>query len=200
MSNIPADHKEEPIRWYALWVYRSLVSPIMSMCSCDGVSYYRPMRLVERYTTGGVTYEEEAVLPNLLFVRATGKYLSELKQNSKNRGVAYCYPGTNVPMPIDDRSMQIFMLVVKAGAHHMEAVDLPIDKGDKVRVTDGIFKGAEGYIRRIHGSKRFVVAIEGVAAVAVTHVPRQFLERIAPLVSMHSDTSVANQNIERNGL
>lgn len=193
MATVGIAQKEEQIHWYALWVYRSLVLPIMSMCTCDGVSYYRPMRLVERYTTGGMIYEEEAVLPNLLFVRTTERYLHELKQNSKNRGVAYCYPGTNIPMPIDDRSMQIFMLVVKAGAHHMEAVELPIDKGDKVRVTDGLFKGAEGYIRRVHGSKRFVVAIEGVAAVAVTHIPRQFLERMEPSLPLQYVDSDKNQ-------
>lgn len=161
-----------------MWVYRSLVAPIIELCNSRSIEYYRPMRLAERYTDGGTTYCEEAVVPNLLFVRTTADNLPEIKRASRNRGSAYCYPGTYVPAPIDDKDMEMFMLVVKRGAQRLEQVDFPIDKGDKVRVTDGIFKGAEGYIRRVHGSRRFVVAIEGVVAVAVTHIPRQFLERV----------------------
>lgn len=172
------EYKDEQVRWYALWVYRSLVLPIVALCKQNNVQYYQPVRLVEQFTDSGVVYKEEVVLPNLLFVRTLPELLNEIKRVSKNRGTAYCYPGTSIPAPIEDKAMEMFMLVVKKGVHRVENVDFPVDRGDKVRVTDGIFKGAEGYIRRVHGSRRFVVAIEGVAAVAVTHVPRQFLERV----------------------
>lgn len=173
--------KPEQKHWYALWVYRSLVAPIIAMCDSAEAQTYRPMRLTERFTDGGIEYGEEALVPNLLFVKTTAEHLNEIKRLSKNRGSAYCYPGTYVPAPISDNDMEIFMLVAKKGANRLEQVDFPIDKGDRVRVTDGIFKGAEGYIRRVHGSRRLVVAIEGVVAVAVTHIPRQFLEKINPL-------------------
>lgn len=176
MSDFP--DKRITQRWYALWVYRGLVSPIVSLCEESNTESYRPMKLAEHYTEGGMEYKEEPILPNLLFVRTTGRNLREIQRLSNNRGHAYCLPGTNIPAPIGDREMEIFMLVVKKGAQKLECVNFPIDKGDRVRVTDGIFKGAEGYIRRVHGSRRFVVAIEGVVAVAVTHIPRQFLERV----------------------
>ena len=51
-------------------------------------------------------------------------------------------------------------------------------KGDRVRVTEGVFKGAEGYITRVHGTKRFVVVIEGIAAVATSYIPGKFLEKL----------------------
>ena len=172
--------RTENMRWYALWVYRSLVAPIVAICERSGAQTYRPVRLTEHFTDNGIEYREEAIVPNLLFVKTTAEHLNEIKRTSKNRGSAYCYPGTYVPAPISDSDMEMFMLVAKRGAHRLEQVDFPIDKGDRVRVTDGIFKGAEGYIRRVHGSRRFVVAIEGVVAVAVTHIPRQFLEKIGP--------------------
>lgn len=167
-------------QWYAMWVYRSLVTPIVEFCEKNGTEYYRPVRLAERYTSAGMVYSEVPVVPNLLFVRTSPSELADIKRVSNNRGLPYCYPGTYVPAPIADATMEMFKLVVKKGAQHLECVDFPLDKGDRVRVTDGIFKGAEGYIRRIHGSRRFVVAIEGVVAVAVTHIPRQFLERVNP--------------------
>lgn len=185
-------HTDTETHWYALWIYRNLVSPIITLCEVNGIQCYRPMRLVERVTAAGIDYEEEAALPNLLFVKTSEAFVKELKKITRNRGTAYCYPGTNTPEPIDERAMEIFMLVVSVGARHMEAVDLPIDKGDKVRVIGGIFKGAEGYIRRVHGSKRFVVAIEGIAAIAVTHIPKQFLERIEPSVTITPETARAH--------
>ena len=45
-------------------------------------------------------------------------------------------------------------------------------------VTGGIFKGAEGYIKRIQGNKRLVVSIEGVVAVATSYIPAVYLEKL----------------------
>jgi transcription antitermination factor NusG len=50
--------------------------------------------------------------------------------------------------------------------------------GDEVRVTGGPFKGAEGYIKRIRGNRRLVVALEGIIAVATTYIPGRFLEKM----------------------
>ena len=60
----------------------------------------------------------------------------------------------------------------------MEALAPDFVKGDKVRIKEGVLKGAEGYITRIHGTKRFVVTIEGIAAIATTFIPKQFIEKI----------------------
>ena len=164
--------------WYAMWVYRSLVSSITTICERDDMETYRPMRMGETFTDDGLEYEEQPLIPNLLFVKAPCEYVIGLKQMTRNRGMVYCYPGTISPAPIRDKTMEMFMSVVKCGARRLEPVDFPIDKGDRARVTEGVFKGAEGYIRRVLGTKLLVVAIEGVVAVAVSHIPRQWLERI----------------------
>jgi len=41
-----------------------------------------------------------------------------------------------------------------------------------------VFRGAEGYIARIRNAKRLIVAIEGVAAVATSYIPKDFMEKI----------------------
>jgi len=76
--------------------------------------------------------------------------------------------------------METFIWVTKTGCKSLEAYNIELVKGDRVRVIDGIFKGAEGYVCRVHGTKRFVVKINGVAAVATTYIPRGFLEKIQP--------------------
>jgi ribosomal protein L24 len=50
--------------------------------------------------------------------------------------------------------------------------------GDRVVVTDGPFKGAEGHIRRIKKDRRLVVAIAGVVAVATTYIHPSMLKKI----------------------
>ena len=50
--------------------------------------------------------------------------------------------------------------------------------GERVRVTEGPFKGAQGVIKRIKKDRKLLVSINGIVVVAVSHIPGQFLERI----------------------
>ena len=61
---------------------------------------------------------------------------------------------------------------------HLPEAPAELRRGDRVRVTEGVFKGAEGYIRRVKGNRRLIVSIEGVVAVATTYIPGCFLEKI----------------------
>ena len=73
----------------------------------------------------------------------------------------------------------MFIFVTTVGSRNLEAVDPALAKGDRVRITGGVFRGAEGYIARIRNAKRLIVAIEGVAAVATSYIPKDFIEKIA---------------------
>lgn len=69
--------------------------------------------------------------------------------------------------------MELFMQITSADTSDLEYFsDEAIDyrSGDKVRVTGGPFKGVEGYIKRIRGNRRLVVALEGIIAVATTYI------------------------------
>lgn len=174
------NENQDGAQWYALWVYRNLTAPVVEICRERSIEHYIPVRLVERFGSEGIEYREEPVISGLMFIRTTLRLLTEIQRLSMNRAIPYRHPGTSEPAAIDDRTMEIFIFVTRTGARQIEAVEPTMERGDKVRVTDGLFKGAEGYIRRVHGTKRFIVAIEGIAAIAVTHIPRQFLEKITP--------------------
>ena len=51
-------------------------------------------------------------------------------------------------------------------------------QGERVRVKEGPFKGMEGHIKRIKKDCRIIVSINGIAAIALAHIPLQFLERV----------------------
>ena len=57
-----------------------------------------------------------------------------------------------------------------------EAGELNLVKGQKVRITDGVFKGVIGEFVRIRHDRRVVVNIEGVMAVATTLIPPSLVE------------------------
>ena len=89
--------------------------------------------------------------------------------------------GKKIPSAIPDREMEIFMLVTSAGKAGLEYLgeDSPrFRKGEKVRVTGGQFKGAEGHICRIKGDRRLIVSIQGLCAVATSYIPQCYLEKI----------------------
>ena len=50
--------------------------------------------------------------------------------------------------------------------------------GDRFKVTEGIYQGLEGYVKRIKHARKFIVCIEGVVAVAISSIHPKFLERI----------------------
>ena len=121
------------------------------------------------------------IIGSLVFLQATDEYLSRFEQDNFSRLWLYRDPLTRKPAPIPDREMEVFIFVCSAGKQGLTYLgdDKPeYHQGDRVRVTDGPFKGAEGHIKRIKKDRRLVVSISGVAAVATTYIHPQFLETI----------------------
>lgn len=116
----------------------------------------------------------------LLFVHAPKDALPKI--NELARGTAMFYTnGNGMPARIPDREMATFKLVTSSGDLGLEYLaegTIAYKVGQHVRVLDGVFKGAEGYICRIRGNRRLVVSISGICAVATSYIPVSFLERI----------------------
>lgn len=169
--------------WYAYRVYHNKMKEIKETVVRDGFSYYIPMRPVRKDGTYNMSAEEvfseEPVIPSLIFIHSTKEYMQAIRRNPYSRIGVYCNPGTDEPSAIPDKEMDIFIFVTSRGCQAMESIDVNFTKGDRVRITGGILEGAEGYITRVHGTKRFVVTIEGVAAIATAFIPRHFIEKIS---------------------
>ena len=173
---------EEPIHWYAYKIFHNKAQALKNQLEQQGLQCYIPVR-PKRFAEAMSAQEEvkpaemEPVIPSLMFIRSTEKTMKGLREGPDKLWI-YCQPGTNVPAVIPDREMEIFILVTTKGCQSLESIDQPLVKGDRVRVTGGILQGAEGYITRMHGIKRFVVVIDGVAAIATGYIPKRFLEKI----------------------
>lgn len=172
------EHSAEE-HWYAYKVLYNSMERIKQLAAQDNLRYFVPMRTIVKPDDCTVARSSEPIIPSLIFIRSQVDRVELIRRNSGYRAGVYCYPGTTTPARIPDREMEIFMFVTATGCKSLEAIDEKLLKGDRVRITAGVFEGAEGYIARIHGTKRFVVAIEGVAAIATVFIPKRFIEKLS---------------------
>jgi transcription antitermination factor NusG len=150
-----------------------------------GVECFVPMKeaLVER-KNGSKSRKMVPAIHNLVFVHTTKEKIKELKQGVNflqyhTRPVS----GKNTPIIVPDYQMQQFMAVTATRNEditYLRPEEVDIKKGTKVRVHGGAFDGTEGYFVKIQGkrSRRVVLLIEGITAVALTEISTDFIEVI----------------------
>lgn len=154
---------EQKISWFALKVFFNRTTPIKNYLDEKKIQYFIP----------------SDVIASLIFCKSTYDQILELSQDFFGKVWVYGDSLEHKPLSIPDEEMEIFIFVATAGKKGL--VYLGDDKpeyhvGDRVRVTEGPFKGAEGHIKRIKKDRRLIVAIRGVAAVATTFIHPSFLE------------------------
>ena len=175
--------KSDEEHWYALKVFYNRVFDVERLLAQDGVKTYIPLRSTETTVGGRTIRRREPAVSSLMFVRQAERAVLELMQRAKATSplMVYFDRETKKPAVIPDPEMEAFMLVTSTddpGLEYLPEAPAELRRGDRVRVTEGVFKGAEGYIRRVKGNRRLIVSIEGVVAVATTYIPGCFLEKI----------------------
>lgn len=151
--------------WYALKVYYNRVQPLIAECKEAGWEFFAPVD----------------VIGSLLFIRCTEQEIRLFVDDHHAQVWLYCDLESHRPSVIPDHEMEVFRFVVSAGHDGLELLgdDRPeYHEGDRVKVTDGPFKGAEGHIRRIRRDRRLVVTIPGIVAVATTYIHPALLKRV----------------------
>ncbi len=104
-----------------------------------------------------------------------------LKKDNNDWFMYYRAPESSLPGPVDDKELEAFRLVTSIQDENLRVLgeDRPeYHQGDKVRVIAGVYKGAEGYIKRIRRSRELLVCVQGVTVVAISKLPPEFLEKV----------------------
>lgn len=139
--------------WYALKVFYNRVFELEKQLSQEGVRSYIPLLHEDTVAGDKKIRKRKPAVSSLMFIRQSEHYLLELQDRMKASCpfMAYFDRETKKPAVIPDREMELFMQITSADTSDLEYFsDEAIDyrSGDKVRVTGGPFKGAEGYIKR----------------------------------------------------
>lgn len=88
---------------------------------------------------------------------------------------------TSLPIVVPDKAMDDFIRVsssLEDDLVYLSEVSPLLRAGQKVRVIAGPFAGIEGKVVRIRKSKRVMVELPGMLAVATTYIRGEWLERV----------------------
>ena len=185
MSN--ATGKEEQKAWYVLRVTYQREMAAKEKLNAIGIESFVPLQRTKKPGAGGrLVWKSEAAVHNYIFVHSTKEKIDKIKKEyipwlryaiSPNREKGRCL------MTVPEKQMQNFIAI--AGNTEEQILFLNPDevnltKGERVRITGGVFEGAEGFLVKVESKrdKRVVVKIDGITAVATTSLPRTLIEKI----------------------
>ena len=171
---LPQCHEATP-SWYALRATYSRELKVQAELSDKGVRTFVPMMWRDKKLVPAVS--------NLIFVYTTRETLdSYIRSFGEDRPVNYYWDRTaNRPLTVPDKDMENFIAVASTLDEDLIFLTEISDKlreGQKVIVKEGPFKGVEGKVVRIRKSRRIMVEIPGMLAVASTYVSPEELEII----------------------
>lgn len=167
--------------WYVVYRGKPLRGTIEENLGAAGVEYYIPTIVNKRLTAEGdaVVESEELFINNLLFVRTDGDIMEAVKAVDGLRRPMIDH-ATGQPSVVPDAEMQNFMRFVSV--KNLDAHILPdpyqrFKVCQKVRVCAGDFEGIEGYVFRIRGDRKLIIAL-GDMAVAISGIHHTLLEPV----------------------
>lgn len=180
----------DPKTWFPMRVTYHREMKVKVELDRLGIENFVPMRYkVVESQNGGDTELRRVLVPaisNLIFVRSTQERMSELKRRNEvleplRYMMDHTATGEHAIMMVADREMKNFMRVASRTDDSVMFLDnetIVGKEGKRVEIMGGAFEGVTGVIRRVKRCKRVVVAIEGVASVAVAYVPAGVLKVI----------------------
>ena len=163
------------LHWFAVRVSYSRELALKAILDEENIESFIPMRYGIVMKGGKRVRKLVPAIHNLVFIHSTRKRIDALKDELEGKmpirfimNREYCRP---VVIPDVAGSYDEAVL-------YIESAELNLVKGQKVRITDGVFKGVIGEFVRIRHDRRVVVNIEGVMAIATTFIPPSLVEPV----------------------
>lgn len=179
-------HPETGSAWYVMRVTYQRELSTKECLDRLNIENFVPFRMIRRRSSNGrFCRVMEAAVHNYIFIRSTKSVIDELKtfRLPALRYVMFPQDGENRIMTVPGDQMKHFIAVagtLDERVLFLEPTDIDLIKGDRVRITGGMFEGVEGIFMRVKNAreKRVVVKIDGIAAVATASIPAMLIEKI----------------------
>lgn len=174
-------HLSDDRKWFAIRVTYSRELKFQTLLQEAGFQTFVPMcrRTVERRGK-----KEQKVVPavsNLCFVKSLRSDLDLfISQMGETCPARYIWDkSTRQPIVVPTKAMEDFMKVSLAMVDdviYLQEISAKLREGQKVRVKAGPFEGVEGTVIRVKRSRRVMVELPGMLAIATTFVKPEELE------------------------
>ena len=153
-----------------------------------GIETFLPLRHKRVETESGEEMRQVPAVHNLIFVHSTQERISELKHSYKSlEPLRYMTRPSengheNTIIRIPESQMSSFLQVASFNYDErvvfLENLEFAFKPGPKVRINDGQFQGVEGILKSIKKHIAVVIPIKNIMAVAITNVPKKYLQRL----------------------
>ena len=169
--------------WYALRATYSRELKVQSLLQERGVRTFVPMMWRKKITDGKQEKKLVPAVSNLCFVYWDKESIDKcIRSFGESAPFNYYWDRTsNRPLTIPEKAMEDFIAIASAideDIIYITEISDKLREGQPVRVKNGPFKGVEGKIARIRKSRRVVVELPGMLAVASTYVSPEHIELI----------------------
>lgn len=175
--------EKEKIQWFAMNVYDHSNAAVEAyLMKSDNIQFFNPKRYVIKNVAGRSRRQLVPLIPSMTFVRGTFRQVNELQKFFPKLGFARMLKdGKMTIMVIPDNQMDEF---IKISSHYEEDLtyyrpeEISLEKGTRIRIIGGIYEGIEGTLLKVKGkkSKRLVVKIDGLVAIAASHITPEFIQ------------------------
>ena len=190
IASKPKAQKEEEIpHWYALRTTYGREKKAYDYMTAKGITAFYPTTNVVKLIKGKRKNVTESRLPNIFFAYGTEEQLKEYVYDNVNLPFLRFYyrhihEGNRIiktPLIVPDNQMDSLKIICAADAENtfVSLVKVPkFEKGQLVKVIDGVFKGVIGRVARWQGQQRVGVVVDDLVTVVTAYIPSAFLEKI----------------------
>lgn len=175
--------KHSDISWYAMRVTYGRALKFKASLDEAGFETFVPMCMKTVEQNGKRKRVLVPAVTNLCFVRSSKVQIDEFMMSlGETCPARYMWDkATRLPVIVPDKPMEDFMrisTIMSDDVIYLKEVSAKLREGQKVRVTKGLFAGVEGTVVRVRRSRRVMVELPGMLAIATTFVRPDELEVI----------------------
>lgn len=186
-----SNNQNEPQFWYALRTTYGREKKAYDYMTAKGITVFLPTVSTIKMINGKRKSVTESRLPNIFFAYGTEEEIKAYVYDNVNLPFLRFYyrhkhEGKKIektPMIVPTSQIDSLKIICEAEA---EADDVLVatqkiqqfEKGQLVRIIDGIFKGVVGRVARYKGQQRVAVMVDELMTICTAYVPNVYLEKV----------------------
>lgn len=168
---------DEP-RWYACYTRGRHEKRAAAQLAERGIESYLPLVTHVRRSKNRTSAVSLPAFPSYVFGRFA---LKELHRVLTTHGVATVVRINGYPTPIPEEEIEQVRLLIECANRSGATPELEeMLAGDRVRITEGAFRGVEGIIIHTRGRDRVLVSLSAIGYGLSVEVDRRNVERCDP--------------------
>jgi len=178
------ENSQDETCWYVMRVFKKDKEIEELLLGPHGLTHFIAKKYFVRTYQGKKKAVLQPSIPGIIFIHSNRKEIHNFKKYCSY--IQYCYckqDGKEVPLIVPDKQMCNFIKIAKQYENdiiYYRPEEISLQKGQLVKVHGGLFDGLEGVLLKLKGkrSKRIVVRIDGISAIAASEISPELIEVI----------------------